>query len=797
MTIIMQNKYKTKEQLIEELTDLQEQLKEYKKRENKDKTADNVFEQIIQNANDCIIIIIEGVVIFANHSAYKATGYSQADIIGRFFIDFVEESSKPALIENYKKRLAGDTSRNRYISGIILKNKKILPFEINSYSISFNGKAATLAIMHDISERIKYENQLEESNFLLSESQRIAHIGSWKWNIASKEIEWTDEAYSICGITPGDFKLTTESFMKLVHFEDQSAIREWIEVCKNGKATGSLDFRIILPEGSIRYVSIQCQLLKDKNGNSAYIMGTIQDITKIKLAFEITRESEEQYRTLFESSPDALILLNKNGFLDCNRQALTMFNVTSKEEFIKLQPSDLSAGMQKIDYLTKDFFNEKIMLTYYKGGQEFIWEAKRITGEEFIASAWLKIVTIQDEKLILATIRDISEEKKTENKLKESEERYRRFVEGSENIIYSVNEKGEFVYTNHAWHKALKYSKKESKKLNLFDIIDKEYYEHCRRLLPLIFQGKSIENIEIKFVSKNNETINVIGNVTPFYQDNKIIYTNSIFQNITELVGYRNELEIKVNERTKELNEALEREIELSKLKSRFVSMASHEFRTPLSAINFAAGSLKKYSEKLNQDTRIKKLEKIEEQVAHMTALLEDVLIVGKSEAGKITCNPQLVNFNEFIRPVIDEVYNTSDKTHKISLLNKNTDATILIDEKLGKNIFINLLNNAIKFSPGKKEVIIEVNSDNKMTRIKVIDFGLGIKEDNLENIFIPFQRGENVETIQGTGLGLAIVKQAVDLHKGEIKVNSIINEGTTFIVNIPKKQDNEKNIGY
>jgi PAS domain S-box-containing protein len=794
---VIKNKYRTKEQLIEELTDLQEQIKAYEKIENKDRTGDNVFEQIIQNANDCIIIIIENVLVFANQSLYNATGYSPADIIGKSFIDFVEESSKPIMIENYKKRLAGDTSRNRYTSGLILKNKKILPFEINSYPISFNGKAATLAIMHDISEKVQYENQLEESNFLLSESQRIAHIGSWKWNIATKEIKYTDEAYFICGLTPGEFELTTESFMKLVHPEDRSAISEWIEICRNCKASGSLDFRIVLPDGNIRYVSVQCQLLKDKNGNPAYIIGTIQDVTKIKLAFEITRESEEQYRTLFESSPDALILLNKNGLLDCNRQALEMFNIPSKEKFFKLQPADLSAEKLKADYLKEDFFSGKIMLTYYKGDQEFIWEAKRVTGEEFIASVWLKVVTIQDEKIILATIRDISEKRKTENKLRESEEKYRKFIEGSENIIYSVNEKGEFIYTNPAWHKILKYSKEEVEKLDLFDIIDKEYHEHCKKMLPLIFQGKSIENVEIKFVTKNNETIDVIGNVIPIYQDNNIVYTNSIFQNITELVSYRNELETKVNERTKELNEALEREIELNKLKSRFVSMASHEFRTPLSAINFAAGSLRKYSEKLSHDSRIKKLDKIEEQVAHMTALLEDVLVVGRSEAGKITFNPQLVNFNKFIRPVIDEVYSTSDKTHKITLLNKNEDATVLIDEKLGRNIFINLLTNAIKFSPGKKEVIIEVNSDDEMTRIKVTDFGLGIKEDNLENIFIPFQRGENVETIQGTGLGLVIVKQAVDLHSGEIKVSSVINKGTTFIINLPKKQDNEKDIGY
>lgn len=114
----------------------------------------------------------------------------------------------------------------------------------------------------------------------------------------------------------------------------------------------------------------------------------------------------------------------------------------------------------------------------------------------------------------------------------------------------------------------------------------------------------------------------------------------------------------------------------------------------------------------------------------------------------------------------------------------KNTG--IFIDEKLGRNIFINLISNALKFSPEAKKVVVELSSENKYTVIKNQDFGIGIPKIELKNIFIPFTRGNNVDLIQGTGLGLSIAKEAVKLIGGEIMVNSIVNKGTTFIVKIP-----------
>ncbi|MFT6870596.1 MAG: signal transduction histidine kinase [Polaribacter sp.] len=244
----------------------------------------------------------------------------------------------------------------------------------------------------------------------------------------------------------------------------------------------------------------------------------------------------------------------------------------------------------------------------------------------------------------------------------------------------------------------------------------------------------------------------------------------------------------------KELNElklkkALLKEKELNELKSRFVATTSHEFRTPLSAINFAAGSIKKYWAKMGPVMIEKKLQKIENQVKYMTTLLDNILVAGKAEATKTVYNPIYINLGEFINEIIEEIDDSFEKSHEIAVIDTKglKNATIFIDEKLGRNIFINILSNAIKFSPDADKITIELSSEKEFTLISVTDFGIGIPKVDHATIFKSFTRGKNVDLIQGTGLGLSIVKDAIDALKGKIIINSAPGKGSTFTVKIPK----------
>jgi signal transduction histidine kinase len=238
------------------------------------------------------------------------------------------------------------------------------------------------------------------------------------------------------------------------------------------------------------------------------------------------------------------------------------------------------------------------------------------------------------------------------------------------------------------------------------------------------------------------------------------------------------------------LNEALSKERELVDMKSRFVSIASHEFRTPLSTISVATGILLKHKDKLTGEEVTSKLKNIEKQVEHMTYMLDDVLLVEKSNSGKLTVQRKLIEVLPFFTSLASEVERSTGGSHHIVVQNNLLLPTMMSDEKLLRSIAINLLTNAIKFSPGTHRVDLTLSTDADDFVLKVKDFGIGIPEPDIKNLFEPFFRGGNVSTIQGTGLGLSIIKKSLDLLHGTIKVKSKLGEGTEITIAIPLQDE-------
>lgn len=241
----------------------------------------------------------------------------------------------------------------------------------------------------------------------------------------------------------------------------------------------------------------------------------------------------------------------------------------------------------------------------------------------------------------------------------------------------------------------------------------------------------------------------------------------------------------KSEEGLQKLNDALHKEKELVEMKSKFVSIASHEFRTPLSVIARAADALGEKRNTLSADKFDEHIARIKQQVLHMTHLLDDLLTIGKADAGKIDPHYTVIVIKEFFGQLVLEV-EQSYVTHKIDLQIDCAVKTIRSDEKLLRNIVLNLLTNAIKFSPGQTTVYVTISNTPDLLTVKVEDNGIGILKEDLANIFTAFHRGSNVDKIQGTGLGLSIVKKAVDLLDGEIKVQRKPRRGTVISVMLP-----------
>ena len=258
--------------------------------------------------------------------------------------------------------------------------------------------------------------------------------------------------------------------------------------------------------------------------------------------------------------------------------------------------------------------------------------------------------------------------------------------------------------------------------------------------------------------------------------------TQELEEVVNELLSSNRRLE----QRESELKVSLEKEKELNELKSRFVSMASHEFRTPLSTIMSSASIIAKYQGGEEQGNREKHVDRIKSAVQNLTGILNDFLSLSKLEEGKVDLNKTVVNFEELCEDVRLDLSGILKPGQEIESLSIGASREIITDERVLKNILFNLMSNAIKYTGENGKIICSHSFEDDRFIVEVKDNGVGIPKEEQQHMFERFFRASNVENIQGTGLGLNIVKRYVDLLQGEISFDSEEGRGTTFTIKLP-----------
>lgn len=277
-----------------------------------------------------------------------------------------------------------------------------------------------------------------------------------------------------------------------------------------------------------------------------------------------------------------------------------------------------------------------------------------------------------------------------------------------------------------------------------------------------------------------------------------------------EIENLNNRLEITVEERTKKLTDtmhelerskeelaiSLEKEKELGELKSRFVSMASHEFRTPLSTVLSSAYLIEKYTSAEDQPKRDKHIERIISSVNMLTDILNDFLSVGKIEEGKIQVRFVSFNIEDHVLSVLEEIKNTLKEGQEV-IYHHHGDRDVFLDPSLLKHIFMNLVSNASKFSPQNSSIKIETEVTGDRIIISVRDSGIGISPEDQKHLAERFFRATNASNIQGTGLGLHIVSKYAELMNGTVECSSKLNSGTQFTISFIKQFPDEKDTAH
>ncbi|MCB0645630.1 MAG: PAS domain-containing sensor histidine kinase [Saprospiraceae bacterium] len=253
----------------------------------------------------------------------------------------------------------------------------------------------------------------------------------------------------------------------------------------------------------------------------------------------------------------------------------------------------------------------------------------------------------------------------------------------------------------------------------------------------------------------------------------------------------RKEAERRLIEQEGQLKVALAKEKELGELKSRFVSMASHEFRTPLATVLSSVSLIQKYEREDQQVNRLKHIDRIKSAVANLTGILNDFLSLSKLEEGKTGVTLSEIHVIDLLEEVIDETRGLLKPDQKIIISCSDNDKKSCIfqsDRNMLKNIFFNLISNGIKYS--ERDVLVQIECMDELLTLKFEDQGIGIPEADQKYLFERFFRAGNVSNIQGTGLGLHIVKQYVGLLGGNIGFESVYQKGTTFTIKLPIQKE-------
>lgn len=254
------------------------------------------------------------------------------------------------------------------------------------------------------------------------------------------------------------------------------------------------------------------------------------------------------------------------------------------------------------------------------------------------------------------------------------------------------------------------------------------------------------------------------------------------------MIGYGVSIN-KLKQAELELIKGIQKEQELNELQSRFVNMVSHEIRTPMAGIFSSVELLELLTKNLETSLKLKTdshLERIKNQVVRVTDLMNDVLLVGKIEAGKIPFKPEMLDPLGLIREVIEQQIGEKNPHRNMNILLSGTPRLAYIDQNLLKNILQNLISNAFKYSADRPNPIITIHFLAKKLELEIRDYGIGIPQEDQKNMFTAFTRGSNSSNIEGTGLGLVVVKQFVEIHGGKVSFKSKENSGTTFKVSIP-----------
>lgn len=714
---------------------------------------------------------INGNILKINRGWLTTMGYSASDLIHVNHFDLVHPDDLAPTKEAIRQITPNQPIYNR-INRFRRKDGTYRVVEWSAVSID----NLLYASARDITERQLAEGQLRAANQRLQLATQASRQGIWHWDIRNDALIWDERLCEMHGLPDKQLKMTAQDFFKMVHPDDLVSLYE--SNLPNDTDMFSNVVRIITADGRIRYTETRSLLVRDKAGEPSRMIGGVWDVTEQKQADLALRQSEERYRSLVNNLNDVVFQADLNGcwtYLNPAWEAVTGYAIDESIGTYFLQyvhPDDQQRNVAVFEPLISRQKNTCRHLVRYRhknGGFRWVESFAQLTiGEKGELTG------------LTGTLTDVTERKQAEDAMWESEQRFREIADNVDEIFWIHQARPlQLLYINAAYDR-------------VFDRPASVLYENPRDFLGSIIEEDRTET-EAAFLHAYLKGV-------PLNLQYRLRGTNGLIRwlsirttvvrdpdgNPLRYIGVANDI---TSQKEKELvlHQTLAREQELNKLKTQFVSTASHEFRTPLATIQSSVDLIGLYvdrPEATAKEAMKRHLGVIEKEVGNFTDLLADMLTIGKIDEGKFAFSPRQTDVLALCHSIVTTHFHNRADNRVVQLSSRGTAYPVSIDEKLLGHVIVNLIANAFKFSDHDPELHISFKKDQLL--ISVADRGIGIPTDDLPHLFQTFYRAGNATAIQGTGLGLSIARQFVELHNGHLTVETEENKGTTFFITLP-----------
>lgn len=734
--------------------------------------SEEKYRLVTENISVGIIVVQDGLFRYLNPMACEITGYTPTEMLGREFAPLVHPEDLPVVADRHMRRMRGDTVEPRYDFRVLRRDGSIVWVQLAAVPIPWEGALATLSFINDITDRKRAELALQRSEQRYRTLINAAPKGMGIVIVRRNLVMLANPAMQeILGRTQDELA-ALGSFLDVVHGPDRPLMAGVARVAVDDPAGQVTTFRVVTQDGRVTWVegnSVQI----DWEGKPA-TLAYIRDISARKVLEEKVANALAERETMLENSVVGIAFLNAAGRLRwANKPMGQIFGSdVAAQVGSSLEPYYLSRD----DYLRVGGDVVRAVSEGRTHTEEV--RMRRVDGTLFWVYLSGRAVNANDlSRGTVWVVMDISRRKELEEDLRRKTSEQEAILQSTQiGITYSVDRVHQWC--NATFAEMLGYTMDElvgsSSEIHFPDRA--AWQALGGAAYPLLARGEAYSG-ELQMLRKDEELIWVQLHgkaIDPADPERGSIWT---FVDITQ----RHKAE-------EDIRRALDQQRELNELKSRFVSMTSHEFRTPLATILSSAELLRHYSDRLPASERLEILDSVESSVQRMTQMLDGILMIGRSDAGMLEFRPLPLAPGELVRQLANEAALAAGGDSATRLV---VNAAVglepcLLDEKLLRHIVGNLVGNALKYSPDGGEVRVDVAVSEQELSITVSDSGIGIPEADLSRLFETFHRAGNTGTISGTGLGLAIVKRAVERHGGRVVVSSHPGRGTMFSVELP-----------